>query len=204
MSKIRKTLSAGIIAENPTFMQVLGMCPVLAVTTSVMNAIGMGIAVIVVLSCSNMLVSACRRFIPDKIRIAAYVIIIAGFVTAVDLLMKAYFRELSGSLGIFIPLIVVNCIILARAEMFASKNNIFYSLLDGISMGTGFTLALLIIGSVREILGNGTFLDKQLFGNGFMPMTMMLMPVGAFLVLGTTIALVQYLRAKFERGGKSK
>lgn len=203
-SKYGELVYNGLLPQNPVLIQVLGMCPVLAVSTSLINGIGMGIAATAVLVCSNILISLLRRYIPEKIRIAAYIVIIAGFVTAVDLIMKAYFEALSSQLGIFIPLIVVNCIILARAEMFASKNRLLPSLVDGIGMGLGFTAALGIISSVREILGNGTLLGHQVFGDDFLPATMMLMPVGAFLVLGITIAAVQYIqnRTSERRNGK--
>ena len=154
-----KTIKNGLVNENPTFVQLLVMCPTLAVTTSLKNGIGMGLSVTFVLVLSNMIVSLLRKAIPQKIRIAAYVVIIATFVTIVDLLLKAYIPSLSNSLGLFIPLIVVNCIILARAEAFASKNGVVKSAADGLGMGLGFTVALSIISAVREILGNGTILD---------------------------------------------
>ena len=189
-------LTDGLIFNNPTFVQLLGMCPTLAVTTSVQNGVGMGLAATVVLIFSNIVISALRKFIPNKIRIAAYVVVIAGFVTCVDLLLKAYLVELSKSLGLFIPLIVVNCIILARAEAFASKNGVLPSALDGLSMGLGFTVALTVISAVREILGNGTLLGFQLFGDGFQPAMMVILPPGGFITLGCLIALVQYVMNK--------
>ena len=189
-------LTDGLIFNNPTFVQLLGMCPTLAVTTSVPNGVGMGLAATVVLIFSNIVISALRKFIPNKIRIAAYVVVIAGFVTCVDLLLKAYLVELSKSLGLFIPLIVVNCIILARAEAFASKNGVLPSALDGLSMGLGFTVALTVISAVREILGNGTLLGFQLFGDGFQPAMMVILPPGGFITLGCLIALVQYVMNK--------
>lgn len=188
-----KQLRSGIIDNNPVLIQLLGMCPTLATTTSVKNAVGMGLAATAVLICSNILISLLRKFIPKQVRIAAYIVIISGFVTAVELLIKAYFYELYGALGLFIPLIVVNCIILARAEAFASKNPVLPSAVDGLSMGLGFTFALTIIATIREILGNGTFLGFSLFGEGFSPAIIFILPSGAFLTLGFIVALVQKL-----------
>ncbi|MDD7676448.1 MAG: electron transport complex subunit E [Eubacteriales bacterium] len=188
-----KQLRSGIIDNNPVFIQLLGMCPTLATTTSVKNAVGMGLAATAVLICSNILISLLRKFIPKQVRIAAYIVIISGFVTAVELLIKAYFYDLYGSLGLFIPLIVVNCIILARAEAFASKNPVLPSAVDGLSMGLGFTFALIIIATVREILGNGTFLGISLFGDAFSPAIIFILPSGAFLTLGFIVAVVQKL-----------
>lgn len=183
-------LQNGLIKQNPVYVQLLGMCPTLATTTSVINAIGMGLSASIVLICSNMVISLLRKFIPAKIRIAAYIIIIAGFVTMIDILLKAYFPEISKSLGIFIPLIVVNCIILARAESFASKNGVGLSALDGLTMGLGFTAALIIIAAVREILGNGSILGISLFGEGFMPALIFILPAGSFIVLGIIIGVI--------------
>jgi len=187
-----KTLKNGIINENPTFIQLLGMCPTLAVTTSLANGIGMGLSVTFVLALSNMLVSMLRKLIPSKIRIAAYVVIIATFVTVVDLVLKAYIPSLSQSLGLFIPLIVVNCIILARAEAFASKNGVVKSAFDGIGMGLGFTIALSIISSIREILGNGTILGMSVGISA--PATIMLLPPGGFLTLGLLLGLINVIK----------
>ena len=156
--KAKDVLLNGIIKENPTFRLVLGMCPTLAVTTAAVNGVAMGLAVVFVLAASNLVISLLRNFIPDKIRIPSYIVVIAAFVTIVGMLMEAFVPELYKALGLFIPLIVVNCIILARAESFASKNNPFYSLIDGIGMGLGFTIALTILGAIREILGAGTYL----------------------------------------------
>lgn len=185
-----KTFLNGILTENPTFMLMLGMCPTLAVTTGVINAIGMGLSTTAVLICSNVVISLLRNFIPNKIRIASYVVIIAGFVTIVQMLLNAYAPALSGSLGIYIPLIVVNCIILGRAEAFASKNTPGISALDGLGMGLGFTLALTLIASVREILGAGSFAGISLFGEGFQPASVMILPPGAFLTLGILLAVI--------------
>ena len=186
----------GLITENPTFVLLLGMCPTLAVTTGVTNAIGMGLSTAVVLTCSNIVISLLRNFIPNKIRIASYVVIIAGFVTIVQMLMNAYVPALAGSLGIYIPLIVVNCIILGRAEAFASKNNVLLSTFDGLGMGLGFTCALTLIASVREILGAGTFAGIKLFGEGFQPASIMILPPGAFLTLGILLAVINGISAK--------
>ena len=185
-----KTFLNGILTENPTFMLMLGMCPTLAVTTGVINAIGMGLSTTAVLICSNVVISLLRNFIPSKIRIASYVVIIAGFVTIVQMLLNAYAPALSGSLGIYIPLIVVNCIILGRAEALASKNTPGISAFDGLGMGLGFTLALTLIASVREILGAGSFAGISLFGEGFQPASVMILPPGAFLTLGILLAVI--------------
>ena len=191
-----KAFLNGLITENPTFVLLLGMCPTLAVTTGVTNAIGMGLSTAVVLTCSNIVISLLRNFIPNKIRIASYVVIIAGFVTIVQMLMNAYVPALAGSLGIYIPLIVVNCIILGRAEAFASKNNVLLSAFDGLGMGLGFTCALTLIASVREILGAGTFAGIKLFGEGFQPASIMILPPGAFLTLGILLAVINGISAK--------
>ena len=187
-----KTIKNGIIKENPTFMQLLGMCPTLAVTTSLANGIGMGLSVTFVLTLSNMLVSMLRKMIPQKIRIAAYVVIIATFVTVVDLILKAYIPALSQSLGLFIPLIVVNCIILARAEAFASKNGVMKSAADGIGMGLGFTIALSIISAIREILGNGTILGMSVGITS--PATIILLPPGGFLTMGLLLGIMNVIK----------
>lgn len=183
-------LLKGIWKENPLFVIVLGTCPTLAVSTSVENGIGMGIAATFVLVCSNIVVSAVRKYVPDSVRIAVYIVIIASFVTIVDLVMSAYFRTLYQALGIFIPLIVVNCIILGRAEAFASRNSIFLSIADGIGMGGGFALALLMIGTVRELLGNGSILGYNLLGTSYVPILVMILPPGAFLTYGALTAVV--------------
>ena len=194
MKKLLRQLKEGILDNNPTLVQLLGMCPTLATTTSVKNAVGMGLAATAVLIFSNLFVSLLRKFIPRQVRIAAYIVIISGFVTMVELLMKAFLFSLYESLGIFIPLIVVNCIILARAEAFASKNKPLPSAIDGLAMGLGFTFALLLVATVREIIGNGSFLGFSLFGDGYAPALLLVMPAGAFLTLGFVIAAVQKLR----------
>ena len=191
-----KTFKNGLINENPTFVQLLGMCPTLAVTTSLKNGIGMGLSVTFVLVLSNMIISLLRKAIPKKIRIAAYVVIIATFVTVVDLVLKAYIPSLSKSLGLFIPLIVVNCIILARAEAFASKNTVLKSMADGLGMGIGFTVALASISAVREILGNGTILDIPLGISN--PAIIMILPPGGFLTLGLILGIINVIKARKE------
>lgn len=189
-------LKSGIIDNNPTFVLVLGMCPTLATTTSVLNALGMGLATTAVLAFSNLFISLLRGVIPKQVRIASYIVIISGFVTAVEMLMKAYLPELNESLGVFISLIVVNCIILARAEAFASKNKPLPSLIDGISIGLGFTMALALIGTVREVIGAGTFFGVPLFGDSFQPAQLFIMPAGAFITLGCLMAGVNYLKTR--------
>ena len=201
--RIYKEFQKGLIKENPVFVQLLGMCPLLAVTTSVENGIGMGIASTAVLLGSNVVVSLLRKLIPAKIRIPAYIVIIAGFVTLIDMMLKAYFPGLSQSLGLFIPLIVVNCIILARAESFASKNNVVTSVSDALGMGIGFTIALVALSAVREILGNGTFLGISLFGSGFEPVLVMILPPGAFLGLGIILGILNWVMQKREGGSAS-
>lgn len=187
-------LKDGIIDNNPILIQLLGTCPTLATSTSVINAVGMGLATTAVLICSNLLISLLRRIIPEQVRIAAYVIVISGFVSAVELIIKAFFPALDRSLGVFIPLIVVNCIILARAEMFASKNKPLPSAIDGLSMGLGFMLGLILLSSIREILGSGTFVGYALFGENYQPALLFVMPPGAFITLGCLIAFIQKLR----------
>lgn len=189
-----KQLKEGIIDRNPTFVQLLGTCPTLATTTSVKNAIGMGISTMLVLIFSNLFISLLRKFIPKEVRIACYIVVISGFVTALELLMKAFLPSLNASLGLFIPLIVVNCILLARAEAFASKNKPLPSMIDGFSTGVGFTLSLTVIGTVRELLGSGTFFGFPLMGESYQPMLIFVLPCGAFLTLGFLLAAVNALR----------
>ncbi len=185
-----KNLTKGIIKENPIFVLLLGMCPTLAVTTSAINGMGMGLATMVVLISSNIVVSALRKVIPDNIRIPAFIVIIASFVTIVGMLLKAYLPTLDASLGIFIPLIVVNCIILGRAEAFAFSNNVLDSFADGLGMGLGFTLALTVLGSIRELLGVGSIFGFSLLPASFEPVILMILPPGAFLTLGLLIGLI--------------
>ena len=184
-----KVFKNGIIDDNPTFVQVIGMCPTLAVTSSAINGIGMGLSTAVVLTCSNLVISLLRKVIPDKIRIPAFIVVIATFVTIVQMLLKAYVPSLDAALGLYIPLIVVNCIILARAESFASKNDPAASAVDGIGMGLGFTIALTLIGAVRELLGAGSIFGLSLFGASYQPALLFILPPGAFLTLGFLMAL---------------
>ena len=210
--KFKDQLKAGVILDNPIFMQTIGLCPTLATSTSLSNAIGMGVAATVVLICSNVVISALRRFIPDKVRIAAFITIIAAFVTTIDLALQAFVPSLAASLGLFLPLIVVNCIILGRAEAYASKNKVLPSALDGVCMGLGFTFALVLMGFFRELLGAGTilsglstllpFLAGVIPAEGFAvpflstnPMVMMILPAGGFLMMGFIFAAIQKIMA---------
>ncbi len=193
---MKRTFLNGIFKENPTFVLFLGMCPTLAVTTSAFNGVGMGISTMIVLVFANIFISLLRNFIPDKVRIAAYVVVIAGFVTIIEMVLKAYAQSVSEALGIYIPLIVVNCIILGRAEAFASKNNVLSSAVDGLGMGLGFTAALTIIGTIREILGAGTFFGISLFGEAFKPITIMILPPGAFITLGLVVMIINIITKK--------
>lgn len=185
---VKNTFLRGLWQENPIFRLLLGLCPALAVTTSVENGIGMGLASTFVLLCSNIIVSLLRNFIPKKVRIPAYIVVIASFVTIVDLVMHAYLFELHRNLGLFIPLIVVNCIILGRAEAFASRNSVGISIIDAIGMGLGFTLGLAVLGGVRELFGSGTLLGLPVFGDGYPPALVMILPPGAFLSMGLLLA----------------
>jgi len=195
-----KQLKEGLITNNPVLVQLLGLCSTLAITTSISNGLGMGVAVLIVLTCSNVVISLLRKIIPDQIRIAAYIVVIAGFVTMVDLLLQAFLPEIAESLGIFIPLIVVNCIILGRAESFASKNGVVASAVDGICQGIGYTLVLLVICAIRELLGGGTLAGIRIFPAEYGAM-MLTLPVGGFLTLGILIAAVQWAQNK-SKGGK--
>ena len=194
----------GVITENPTFRLVLGTCPTMAVTTSATNGVGMGAAATFVLIGSNIVISMLRNFIPDKIRIPSFIIVICTFVTMVQMFMNAFLPSLYQSLGIFLPLIVVNCIILARAEAFASKNAVLHSAMDGIGMGVGFTLALTIIGSIREVIGNGTIFGTQVFGAGYQPMLLLILPAGGFIVFGLLLALFNVVGAKIDQRKEAK
>ena len=208
----KKQFNEGLLTKNPVTVQLLGMCSTLAITTSLFNGIGMGLAVTIILICSNVLISALRKVIPNEIRIAAYITIIAGFVTIVDLLLKAFIPDLSASLGVFIPLIVVNCIILGRAEGFASKNGVLASAVDGLCQGIGYTVALIVVCVIRELLGNGTFGGGLLGPGGAgiqiipqpFPAMQLVMPVGGFLVLGFVLAGSQWLMAYLEKKNKKK
>lgn len=194
-----KTLKNGIFTENPTFKMVLGMCPTLAVTTAAATGAWMGVAVIFVLAMANMVVSLIRDFIPDKIRIPCFVVVIASFVTMADLLLKAYQPDIHAKLGIFVPLIVVNCIILARAETFASKYSVIPSIVDGLGMGLGFTAALTILGSIRELLGAGTIFGFQVMPAAYEPAVVMILPPGGFLTLGFVLGFIN-LMGKRKKG----
>ena len=210
----KKQFMEGLLTKNPVTVQLLGMCSTLAITTSLFNGIGMGLAVTIITICSNVLISALRKVIPSQVRIAAYITIIAGFVTIVDLVLKAYIPALSASLGVFIPLIVVNCMVLGRAEAFASKNGILASAVDGLCQGIGYTVALVITCVIRELLGSGTFGGGLLGPGGAgiriipeqFPAMQIVMPVGGFLVLGFVIAgsqaLMKYMEKKNKEGVK--
>ena len=206
----KKQLRAGLLTENPVLAQLLGMCSTMAITTTLFNGLGMGVSVTLILICSNVVISLLRRVIPDKIRIAANIVIIAGFVTMVDLLLKAFLPALSDSLGVFIPLIVVNCIILGRAEAFASKNTVLASAVDGLTQGIGYTAALVAMCVLRELLGSGTF-GKGVFGadgirvlDAQYPALVMILPVGGFLTLGCLIALAQWLNRRLSARKEDK
>jgi electron transport complex protein RnfE len=193
---LTREFSKGLWRENPIFRLVLGICPTLAVTTAAINGIGMGLATTFVLVCSNVVISLLRNFIPARVRIPSFIVVIASFVTIVDLVMAGFFFELHKTLGLFIPLIVVNCIILGRAEAFASKHPLVESIADGFGMGFGFTLSLLVLGSIREVLGNGTIFDVPAFGPGYFPFLVMILPPGAFITLGFLLALMNRLAAQ--------
>lgn len=204
--KIKQQFKEGLLSNNPVLVQLLGMCSTLAISTTLFNGIGMGLSVTIILICSNVVISLLRKLIPAKIRIAAYIVVIAGFVTIIDLLMQAFLPALSESLGVFIPLIVVNCIILARAESFASKNGVLASAIDGVAQGIGYTIVLVIMCIVRELIGSGTFGGGILGADGagirILPeqySTMLIvLPFGGFLVLGVFIAAMQYFTRKAE------
>jgi len=208
----KKQFNEGLLTKNPVTVQLLGMCSTLAITTSLFNGIGMGLAVTIITICSNILISALRKVIPNQIRIAAYITIIAGFVTVVDLFLQAYIPALAESLGVFIPLIVVNCMVLGRAEAFASKNGVLASAVDGLCQGIGYTVALVIVCIIRELLGSGTFGGGLLGPGGAgiqiipqpFPAMQLVMPVGGFLVLGFVIAGSQALMKHLEKKNKMK
>lgn len=213
---VKKQFFDGLINQNPSLVQLLGMCPLLAITTSMFNGLGMGLAVTIILTCSNVVISALRKIIPNKVRIACYIVVIAGFVTMVDLLLKGFVPALSESLGLFIPLIVVNCIILGRAEGFASKNGIGASAVDGICQGVGYTLVLIVMCVVRELLGSGKFGGGLLGGGGLgsapgivifpeeFGIKLLTLPVGGFLTLGALIAAMQWALARSEKKKEAK
>lgn len=196
MSVYREDLTRGIIRENPVFKLLLGMCPVLGVTALVVNGIGMGIAATFVVVCSNLVISSVRHYVPARVRIPCFIMVIATFVTIIDMLLLAFQPDLHAALGVFIPLIVVNCMILGRAEAFASKKPVTRSLLDGLGVGIGFALALVILASVREILGRGSWLGINIFGGSFEPMAVFQHPPGAFLALGLLLAVLNIIFRK--------
>lgn len=195
MNKLQ-ILTKGLIKENPTFVLLLGMCPTLGTTTSAINGLGMGVATLFVLTCSNVAISLIKNLIPDKVRIPAFIVVIASFVTVVQLCMEAYVPDLYATLGVFIPLIVVNCIIFARAEAFAFKNPPLASVADGLGMGLGFTLAITILSAIRELLGSGTLLGISVLGENFQPMAIMTAPPGGFIALGLLLAIVNTLTSR--------
>lgn len=184
----------GLIFENPTFVLMLGMCPTLGITTIASNGIGMGLATTFVLVCANLFISLLRNIIPDKVRIPSFIVVIASFVTMLEMIMKAYLPDLSASLGMYIPLIVVNCIIMARAESFAFKNGPVLSVVDGLGMGLGFTVAITILAAVRELLGAGTIFGLQVMPESYVPFGIMSMPAGGFITLGVLLIVVNALR----------
>ena len=196
-----KQLKEGLITQNPVLVQLLGMCSTLAITTTVSNGIGMGLSVTAILICSNVVISLLRKVIPAQVRIAAYIVVIARFVTIVDLLLQAFAQDIAESLGVFIPLIVVNCIILARAESFASKNKILPAAVDGLCQGIGYTLVLVVMSAIRELVGTGAIGATQFFPAEYSVM-MLTLPVGGFLTLGFLIALMQWAQNKAGKGGK--
>ena len=207
MAKKQNFLSVflnGLIFENPTFSLMLGMCPTLAITTAGSNGIGMGLATTAVLVCSNLFISLLRNFIPEKVRIPSFIVVIASFVTMIDLFMKAYLPDLSASLGMYIPLIVVNCIIFARAESFAFKNPPVLSIADGLGMGLGFTFAITLLSVIREVIGNGTFFGATVMPASYQPMAIMLQVPGGFVTLGLLLVLVNALRKMADKKSAKK
>ena len=199
---VKKQFKEGLITQNPVLVQLLGMCSTMAITTSIMNGLGMGVSVLIILTLSNIIISLLRKVIPNEVRIACFIVVIAGFVTCVDLLLQAYLPDIAASLGVFIPLIVVNCIILGRAEAFASKNSVGASALDGIFQGIGYTVVLLILCFFRELLGNGTLAGVQVMPESYTPALLLVLPVGGFLSLGALIAAMQWAMAKSEKKKK--
>ena len=204
MSEIKSRLVNGLFKENPTFVLMLGMCPTLAVTTSAMNGLGMGLTTMVVLALSNMIISLLRNIIPDKVRIPAFIVIIASFVTMMELLLEGFLPSLYDALGIYIPLIVVNCIILGRAEAYASKNPVLPSLFDGIGMGLGFSFALTCIGAVRELIGSGKIFGFSVMPASYVPCAIFVMAPGAFFVLAALTALQNKVKIAGEKKGKEE
>ncbi|NLU24805.1 MAG: electron transport complex subunit E [Clostridiales bacterium] len=193
---VKKQFKEGLITQNPVLVQLLGMCSTMAITTSIMNGLGMGVSVLIILTLSNIFIALLRKIIPDEVRIACYIVVIAGFVTCVQLLLKAYLPALDKSLGVFIPLIVVNCIILGRAEAFANKNTVGASALDGIFQGLGYTVVLVIMCFFRELFGSGKLMGFQIMPTSYTPALLLVLPVGGFLCLGALIAVMQWALAK--------
>lgn len=202
MNKAGERLYNGLIKENPTFVLMLGMCPTLAVTTSAMNGLGMGLTTAAVLACSNLIISLLRKVIPDRVRIPAFIVIIASFVTVLQLLLEAYLPSLNSALGVYIPLIVVNCIILGRAESYAYSNGPVASLFDGVGMGLGFSFALTCIGAVRELFGAGTLFDIQIMPESYTPIGILVLAPGAFFVLAALTAVQNYIKLRGKKKGK--
>lgn len=200
----KKQLKEGLLTNNPVVGQLLGMCSTMAITTTLFNGIGMGLSVTVILICSNIVISLLRKAIPDKIRIAAYIVVIAGFVTMVDLLLQAYLPDLSSSLGVFIPLIVVNCIIFARAESFASKNSPLPSVVDGLGMGLGFTCSLTILSAIRELIGAGTLLGFPVLGSAYPGILLFILAPGGYLTLGLTLVAFNAVMGKIDARRRAK
>ena len=194
-----KQLKEGLITQNPVLVQVLGMCSTMAITTSISNGVGMGISVLIILTLSNIFISLLRKIIPNEVRIACYIVVIAGFVTIVDLCLQAFVPDIAESLGVFIPLIVVNCIILARAEAFASKHGVGASAVDGLGMGLGFTLAITFMGAIRELFGNGSVFGLTVFGAGFQPMLLLILPAGGFIVFGLLLGGINAISARIAK-----
>ena len=199
-----KQLKDGLLTNNPVLVQLLGMCSTLAITTSVSNGLGMGVSVLIILTASNVAISALKKIIPSEVRIACYIVVIAGFVTCVDLLLQAFVPAIAKSLGVFIPLIVVNCIILGRAEGFSSKNSVAASAVDGICQGLGYIWVLLVLCAFRELLGSGTLMGIQIMPASYTPALMMVLPVGGFLSLGLLIAVMQYALNKSKEKNSKK
>jgi len=205
---IGKQFKEGLITNNPVTVQLLGMCSTMAITTSISNGVGMGISVLIILTLANIFIALLRKVIPDEVRIACFIVVIAGFVTMVDLSLQAFFPAIAKSLGVFIPLIVVNCIILGRAEAFASKNSVAASTVDGIAQGLGYTAVLLVLCFVRELFGSGKLLGAQIMPSGYVPAGILILPVGGFLCLGTLIAAMQWAlnknKKKAEKAGRKE
>ncbi len=199
MSKIKKIFTDGLFDKNPILVQLLGTCATLAVTTSVSNGLAMGLSTTAVLVCSNVFISLLRKFIPGEVRIASYIVVISGFVTAIELLIKAFLPEINKSLGVFIPLIVVNCIILSRAESFASKNSPLFAMLDGVAMGGGFTMALVVVSAIRELIGSGTLFGARILPASYEPALIFIMSAGAFFTLAFVVAGMNKILASLKK-----